>query len=99
MFLDGLDLLGHRGQCSLLQSVELVKTSPGSHLAETNKDPSHGLEVKGLVAVEDEDEPPQLITQSLHSLRLAGTSGTKRRTTQPGLQGLCHGEITPAEMS
>lgn len=43
-----------------------VKRRTISYLAETNKDTAHGLEVKGLVTVEHQDETAELVTQSLH---------------------------------
>ena len=42
--LDGLDLLGHSREHPLLQAVELIKAAPRSHLAETDKDSTHGLQ-------------------------------------------------------
>lgn len=45
-FLYGLDLLGHGGQHSLLQPVELIEAAPGSHLTQPHKDTTHGLEEK-----------------------------------------------------
>ena len=64
--LDGLDLLGDGRQHSLLQTVELIEAAPGSHLTQTDKDTSHGLEVKRLITVEDEDKATKLMTKSLH---------------------------------
>ena len=55
--LDGLYLLADGGEGSLLESVELVEAAPGAHLAQAHKDPAHRLEIKGLVAVEDQDKP------------------------------------------
>lgn len=43
--LDGLDLLGHSRQHSLLETIELIKTAPRSHLAQTHKDTTHSLRV------------------------------------------------------
>lgn len=41
--LDVLDLLGDSGEHSLLQTVELVKAAPSSHLTQTHEDTTHGL--------------------------------------------------------
>ena len=60
--LDGLDLLGDSRQHSLLQTVELIKASPRPHLTQTDKDTPHGLEVKCLITVEDEDKATELVT-------------------------------------
>ena len=77
MLLDCLNLLGHGGQSSLLESVKLVKASPGSHLTQTDEDPSHGLEVKSLVTVEDEDKSAKLVSKSLDSLSFSGSRWAK----------------------
>ncbi len=55
--LDGLYLLADGGEGSLLEPVELVEAAPGAHLAQAHKDPAHRLEIKRLVAVEDQDKP------------------------------------------
>ena len=52
--LDGLYLLGDSREHSFLQTVELIKASPGTDLAQTNEDTTHGLEVKCLITVEDQ---------------------------------------------
>lgn len=70
----GLDLLGDSRQHPLLQSVELIEASPGTNLTKTNKDTAHGLEVKGLVTVEDQHKSTQLVTKSLHRLCLSRSS-------------------------
>lgn len=44
--LDELHLLGHGRQHPLLQTIELVKAAPGSHLTQTHKDTTHSLEKK-----------------------------------------------------
>ena len=49
--LDGLDLLRHSWQHPLFETVELVKTPPRSHLAQTHKDTTHSLRVEGNVCV------------------------------------------------
>ena len=41
--LNGLYLLWHSWQHSLLQTVELIKAAPGTNLTETYKDTAHGL--------------------------------------------------------
>lgn len=41
--LDVLDLLGDSRQHSLLQTIELIETAPGSHLTQTHEDTTHGL--------------------------------------------------------
>ena len=63
-------------------------TSPPPHLAQPHKDAPHGLEVEGLVTVEDEHEASELVTQRLHRLRLAGTCRPERGPTKPRLQSL-----------
>jgi len=62
-------------------------------LTQSNEDPSHCLEVKSLITVEDQDKSAKLITKSFHSFGLAGASRTKRRTTQAGFEGLGHGQV------
>lgn len=42
--LDELHLLGDGGQHPLLQTIELVKAAPRSHLTQTHKDTTHSLE-------------------------------------------------------
>lgn len=44
--LDVLDLLRHSRKHSLFQTVELVKATPGSNLAQAHEDPTHGLRRK-----------------------------------------------------
>lgn len=41
--LDVLDLLRDGRKHSFFQTVELVKAAPGTHLAQTHKDATHGL--------------------------------------------------------
>ena len=84
VLLNCLNLLRHRGQSSLLQPVELVEAAPGAHLAQSNEDPPHGLEVEGLVAVEDEDKPAELIAERLDGLGLARAGRPERRPAQVG---------------
>ena len=76
--LDGLYLLGDGREHSLLQTVELIKASPGTDLAETNKDTTHGLEVKCLITVEDQHKATQLVTKGFHRLCLSSSSRTYR---------------------
>lgn len=44
--LNVLNLLGDSREHSLLQTVELIKASPRSHLAKTHKNTTHGLRGK-----------------------------------------------------
>lgn len=37
-----------------------------NYLTETDEDTAHGLEVEGLVAVEHQHEPTELVAESLH---------------------------------
>ena len=60
--LDGLDLLGDGREHPLFKTVELVKATPGSDLTQTDKDTTHGLEVKRLVTVEDQNKTTHLMT-------------------------------------
>lgn len=75
-FLNCLDLLWDGGQHPFFQPVELVETTPRAHLAQTDEDPTHGLEIEGLVAVEDQHETTQLVAESFHGLGFTRTSGT-----------------------
>ena len=74
--LDGLDLLGDGRQHPLLKTIELVKAAPGTDLTQTDKDTSHGLKVKRLIAVKDEDKTTHLMTEGLHRLSLTSSSRT-----------------------
>ena len=66
--LDDLNLRGHGGQHGLLQTVELVKASPGSALDQPHKDAPHGLDINALVAVEDQYLPSKETPQGLDRL-------------------------------
>ena len=77
-FLNGLNLLRDCRQQPLFQTIELVKTTPSSDLAQPYKDSAHGLKVESLVAVEDEDETAELVAQSFHGLGFTRTCRTKR---------------------
>ena len=74
--LDGLDLLGHGRQHTFLQTIELIKASPCSHLAQTNKDAAHGLEIECLITVEHQHKSSQLVAKSLYRLSLSSSSRT-----------------------
>lgn len=63
--LDTLHLLRDGTEDTFLETIELVEASPSSDLTETNEDTSHGLEIKSLVATENQDE-----TSKLHPKRL-----------------------------
>ena len=60
--LDRLHLLGDGTENSLLQSIELIKASPCTDLTKANEDTTHGLEIEGFVATENQDETSQLNT-------------------------------------
>jgi hypothetical protein len=60
-------------QDTFLKSVELIKATPGTALAESDKDAAHGLEIESLVATEHEHEAPELRAKGFHGLRLSGT--------------------------
>jgi hypothetical protein len=61
--LNVLDLLRDSGQDTLLQTVELVETTPSTDLADTKEDTAHGLEVESVVTAEDKCESSQLHTK------------------------------------
>lgn len=63
--LDGLDLLRDRTENTFLEPIELIETAPCADLTKTNEDTTHGLEVEGFVATEDEDESSKLDSQCL----------------------------------
>lgn len=67
--LNALYLLRHSTENTLLESVEFVKTSPCTDLTKTDEDATHGLEVEGFVATEDQNETPQLYAKSFDGLR------------------------------
>jgi hypothetical protein len=60
--LNALHLLRHGTEDSLFQAVELVKTTPGADLTETDEDTPHRLKVKRLVATENENKATELYT-------------------------------------
>ena len=64
-----------------------------THLTEADKDASHGLEVEGLVAVEDEDELAELVAERLDRLGLAGAGGAEGRAAQARLERLRHRQV------
>lgn len=45
-----------------------------THLAKTDENTPHGLEVEGFVAVEHQHEPAELIAECFHGFRLSRTS-------------------------
>lgn len=92
-FLDRLDLLRNRRQHALFQSIELVETSPGTDLAQTDKDAAHRLEVERFVAVEDQHETAQLMAQGFDGLRFTGAGRSEWRTAQSCLERLGHRQI------
>lgn len=51
------------------------------------------LKIKDFITVEDQHKSSQLVAKSFDRRRLAGTCGTKGRASQPGKQGLGHGQI------
>ena len=63
--LDILDLLRNGGQNPLLQTIELVETTPSTNLTDTQKDPTHRLEIECVVTAEHERESSELDTQRL----------------------------------
>jgi hypothetical protein len=58
--LDHQDLLGACGEHTLLETVELIEATPSAHLAETNEDTTHSVEIEGLIAIEDKYKVAQL---------------------------------------
>jgi hypothetical protein len=71
--LDGLYLLGNGRQHTFFQSIELVEATPGSYLTQTDKDSSHGLEIKRFVTVEHKHKTAELVAQCLYRLGFTGT--------------------------
>lgn len=69
--LNALNLLRHGREDSLFESVRLVETPPSADLTQSDKDPSHRLEVEGFVAAEDQNEAAESYTESLDGLRFA----------------------------
>ena len=92
-FLDGLNLLRDSGQHALLETIELVETSPSADLTQSDKDASHGLEIERLVAVKDDYEAAELVAERLHRLGLTGTGWTERRAAETGLESLRHRQV------
>lgn len=66
--------------CNFHFSVQLTSY----YLTQADKDSAHGLEVKSLVTVEDQDESAKLVTKSLH--RLCFPSSGRTCTTKQFLQ-------------
>jgi hypothetical protein len=66
--LNGLDLLGDSAQNAFFQSIEFVKTAPGSHLTYSQENPSHGLEIESVIATEDENKAAKLPAQCFDRL-------------------------------
>ncbi|KAH6607744.1 hypothetical protein Trco_004057 [Trichoderma cornu-damae] len=93
--LDVLDLLRNGRQDPLLETVKLVEAAPRTDLADAQEDAAHGLEVKGVVAAEDEREPPELDAQGLDGLGLPRAGGAVRRASEALAEGLGEREETP----
>ncbi len=79
--LDHQDLLGACGEHTLLETVELIEAPPSAHLAETNEDTTHSVEIEGLIAIEDKHKVAQLGAQCLYGLSLTCTCWTEGSTT------------------
>ena len=86
--LNVLNLLRNGGEDALLQSVELVETSPGTHLRDTEEDATHGLEVESVVAVEYQRKATELDTERFDRLSLTSTCRAVRRTSKTLAKGL-----------
>ena len=93
-----LNLLRDGRQHPLLQTIELVEATPRADLTQADEDAAHGLEVEGLVAVEDEDESAELVAQSFHGFGLSRSGGTERRTAEARGQGLSHRQVASVEI-
>eukprot|EP00968_Pinguiococcus_pyrenoidosus_P008406 scaffold602_cov298-Pinguiococcus_pyrenoidosus.AAC.10 len=91
--LNGQDLLTDRAQNPLLETIEFVKASPGSDLAEAHKDAPHGRVVEGLVTVEHQGPQAQEAAQAFHALRLTCAGGAEGVPSHPQLQGLRQGQV------
>ena len=83
-----LDLLGHGGQDPLLETVEFIKATPCTDLADTEEDATHSLEVKRVVTAEDESKSSELDTESLDRLGFTGTGRSVRRSSETLAKGL-----------
>ena len=70
--LNQLNLLTHCRQLIFLEPVELVETAPRTALNQPGENPSHGLKIDSLVAVEHQDLPAQRGAQRFDALRFAG---------------------------
>ena len=86
--LDGLNLRGHRGEHLLLQTIKLVKATPRAALEQSREYPSHGLEVKLLVAVEHQNLPAHSLTQRLDRFCLARSRRSVGVTAVPKVHAL-----------
>jgi hypothetical protein len=53
------------------------------------------LEIEGLVAVEDEDESSELVSERLHGFGLSGSGRAERGTAETCRKGLGHCQVTP----
>ena len=76
-YLNRLDLLGYSRQHSFLKTIELIKAAPSPNLAKADKNPSHGLEVKGFIAIEYQDKSSKLVSKCLDSFSFASSSRAK----------------------
>ncbi len=91
--LNALDLLRDGRQDTLLESIELVETSPCSDAAQTDKDAAHRLEVERLVTAEDDDKHAELHTQCLDRLGLTRTGWAKGSTSELVVERLCQRQV------
>jgi hypothetical protein len=58
--LDALDLLRYCTKDSFFKSIELVKTTPSSDLAQADKYTTHRLKIKSFITAEHQNKSPKL---------------------------------------
>ena len=78
---DAEDLLSNDWQHFDVDAVEFIKAAPKAGLRVTGKQFPHRLVIEAVRAVDDDDENGHGFAQIFRCLRLAGTSGTFRRST------------------
>jgi len=54
--LNALNLLRNSAKNSLLETIELIETSPSSDLTQSDKDTAHSLEIERFITAENQDE-------------------------------------------
>mmetsp|Transcript_1997 Transcript_1997/g.5250 ORF Transcript_1997/g.5250 Transcript_1997/m.5250 type:complete len:276 (-) Transcript_1997:2227-3054(-) len=92
--LDAENLLTHGAQDTFLETIELVEAAPGADLTETGENSSHCAEIEGFIAVENEDESPELRSERLHRFGFSGTRRTEGRSSHAEVQSLRERQVS-----